>query len=448
MSGLTVGYLSIDELSLELKLLNGSNTDKINCCKIQNLLKSKHRLLVTLLVSNAAAMEALPLFLDKLVPSWLAVVLSTTLVLFVGEIIPQSVCTGPRQLEIAAGLAGFTKVLMIILYPINEPLRLLLDYLFEESEENAYKNRYVNSDLQALINLHTIKSLKFDNTNNNSNNNNNNSSIKEDFGLDEDQANFMISSIEAKNIKVKHVLIPIDKTFVFDYDKKIDYDSIKLIDESGFSRIPVYINNNKKHIIGIVRIKQLIKLDISLNKSLREHGVQVRKPLLITDELSLINLLKEFKKGTSHMAFVTNNINNYNDYIQNLIIDNDINNKNTSLPINYKDSKSFKINNKLYDAKYNHSIEVGNELNNLMNKNNIFKSEDVIKSKSTGKINVDTDINTNIDQQDLLGIVTLEDVLEKVFNIDILDEDDYEKYLIKNYFKDNKTTLTKEGKQF
>jgi metal transporter CNNM len=40
-------------------------------------------------------MEALPIFLDNLVPSFWAIVISVTAVLFAGEVIPQAICTGP-----------------------------------------------------------------------------------------------------------------------------------------------------------------------------------------------------------------------------------------------------------------------------------------------------------------------------------------------------------------
>ena len=56
--------------------------------------KDHHLLLVSLLLVNAAVNEALPIFLDSLVPSWLAIVLSVTLVLFFGEIIPSAIFTG------------------------------------------------------------------------------------------------------------------------------------------------------------------------------------------------------------------------------------------------------------------------------------------------------------------------------------------------------------------
>ncbi len=51
-----------------------------------------HKLLVTLLLVNALAMEALPLFLDVIVPAWVSILLSVSFVLLFGEIIPQALC--------------------------------------------------------------------------------------------------------------------------------------------------------------------------------------------------------------------------------------------------------------------------------------------------------------------------------------------------------------------
>ncbi len=48
---------------------------------------------VTLLLCNAVAMEALPIFLDKLMHEWVAILVSVTAVLFAGEIFPQAICS-------------------------------------------------------------------------------------------------------------------------------------------------------------------------------------------------------------------------------------------------------------------------------------------------------------------------------------------------------------------
>lgn len=67
MSGLTVGYLSIDDLVLELKVNTGTEAEKYYASKLLPILAHRHWLLVTLLICNATAMEALPIFLSKFV---------------------------------------------------------------------------------------------------------------------------------------------------------------------------------------------------------------------------------------------------------------------------------------------------------------------------------------------------------------------------------------------
>jgi hypothetical protein len=48
---------------------------------------------VTLLLCNACAMEALPLFLDTLTDPVTAITVSVTAVLVFGEVLPQAVCS-------------------------------------------------------------------------------------------------------------------------------------------------------------------------------------------------------------------------------------------------------------------------------------------------------------------------------------------------------------------
>ena len=88
MSGLTVGLLSIDDLVLEMKIKSGTEEEQNQASRLLPLISNHHLLMVTLLISNAAAMEALPLFLGYMVPSYAAIIISVTLVLAFGEIIP------------------------------------------------------------------------------------------------------------------------------------------------------------------------------------------------------------------------------------------------------------------------------------------------------------------------------------------------------------------------
>ena len=88
-------------------------------------------------------MEALPIFLDKICPSpVVAILLSVTLVLFFGEVIPQALCKA-YGLQIGASTACFVKALMSLLYPIVWPIAKILDYLFGEEAKSLRRIDWV-----------------------------------------------------------------------------------------------------------------------------------------------------------------------------------------------------------------------------------------------------------------------------------------------------------------
>ena len=87
MSCLTVGYLSVDQLTMELKQNTGTEEEKAASKIILPVLSNRHWLLCTLLLMNSFAMEALPVFLDRVFSRLTAVVISVTLLLIFGEVI-------------------------------------------------------------------------------------------------------------------------------------------------------------------------------------------------------------------------------------------------------------------------------------------------------------------------------------------------------------------------
>jgi metal transporter CNNM len=70
---------------MTIKLRSGTANEKKNASKVLPIISRHHLLLVTLMLWNASATEALPIFLSGLVPEYLAVIISVTLVLFMGE---------------------------------------------------------------------------------------------------------------------------------------------------------------------------------------------------------------------------------------------------------------------------------------------------------------------------------------------------------------------------
>ena len=57
--------------------------------RIYPLVKRHHLLLVTLLLANAGAVEAMPIFMDRITNPVVAIVVSVSAVLLFGEILPQ-----------------------------------------------------------------------------------------------------------------------------------------------------------------------------------------------------------------------------------------------------------------------------------------------------------------------------------------------------------------------
>ena len=366
MSGLTVGYLSVDKLTMELREKTGTQMEKEYSKIILPVLSNHHWLLCTLLLMNSFAMEALPVFLDRVFSRLTAVIISVTLLLIFGEVIPQALCTGPRQIQIAAMAAPMTRFLMIISWPISYWLGKCLDIILGEQG----RTRYQNQDLKALVEMHTYEAIKKI-----SEEEEKNLYIsKEDIpkpsntmGLSTVEANLMISALEIREKKVIEIMISFDKVYSIKHEEPLNRKKVLEILDKGFSRIPVFRNDDKTDLIGILRIKQLISIDFNQNRSLKELGIRLKSPLVIPPQMTLIELLREFRKGKSHMAFITEQV----ELLQNKLGLN----RNNSVQFNLRYNETF------LDAK---------------------------------KIKV-------------LGIVTLEDVIEQIFNLEIMDEEDYEK---------------------
>lgn len=163
---------------------------------------------------------------------------------------------------------------MYLSSPISFPISKLLDILLGHHS----KSRFLNNDLKALIELHTINALEKMNiiekkidieSNINANvssslkntqmqssylntmeiSNTHNDNI---FGLNQEQANLMISAIEMKERKAIELMIPLSNTFMISYDDSLDKFKIGLILDKGFSRIPVYANDDRNDIVGMI----------------------------------------------------------------------------------------------------------------------------------------------------------------------------------------------------
>lgn len=162
-SGLLLGLCSLDPLLLAIKERAADTAaERLAAARLLPIVKQHHRLLVTLLLMNAAANEALPLFLEHLVPPLVSLLMSITLVLFFGEILPAAVLTGPNQIQMGGALVPLVRVVLWLLYPIAGPTAALLDWLLpdhdpkpdETSAGGSMPNTgFTRNELSALIRI-------------------------------------------------------------------------------------------------------------------------------------------------------------------------------------------------------------------------------------------------------------------------------------------------------
>lgn len=83
-----------DQVYLQVIAGSGCGKDRENAWKVLSVLqRGKHWVLVSLLLGNVIVNETLPIVLDQEVKGgWFAVLVSTTLIVIFGEVIPQSLC--------------------------------------------------------------------------------------------------------------------------------------------------------------------------------------------------------------------------------------------------------------------------------------------------------------------------------------------------------------------
>lgn len=148
--------MGLDKLELEVKSTSGTEEEKIAAKRIMPLLRNHHQLLATLLLGNAICFESLPIFMDAIMPSWAAILISTTFILIVGEVVPQALCVGPQQLQIASKSSPLVSFLMTVTCCITVPVGRALDHFLGVHEEY----RYDKQTLISIVGLHARKGNK------------------------------------------------------------------------------------------------------------------------------------------------------------------------------------------------------------------------------------------------------------------------------------------------
>ncbi|OQR94658.1 hypothetical protein ACHHYP_01010 [Achlya hypogyna] len=344
MAGLTMGLLSLDKLNLQILELQGTEDEKTRAANLLPIIKQHHRLLVTLLLFNAAANEALPIFLNRLVPESQAIIISVTCVLFFGEIIPSALFTGKQQLAIASMLVPLVRLLMFVAFPLAYPIATALDVILGEDHDGT---RYKRRELKALVALQN-NSPPFKPSTSQSKLQSYRDMARANYGsttspttglptlhsasssdssdesleplalpaatpltplysvtgtnLHNDEVAIIHGALDMSTKTVQMVMTPFDQVYMLNVDTILDFDVMTDILASGYSRIPVF-KNHRTNIVGILLVKRLIVLSPEDHRPLKD--LMLRRPILVTPDHSCYSILNVFQEGRCHIAVVT-----------------------------------------------------------------------------------------------------------------------------------------------
>lgn len=372
MSGLTLGLMSLGLVELEILQRSGSSTEKKQAAVIFPVVQKQHQLLVTLLLCNAAAMEALPLYLDKLFHPVVAVILSVTFVLAFGEIIPQAVCSR-YGLSVGANCVWLVRVLMIICFPIAYPIGKILDSVFGHHEA-----LFRRPQLKALVSIHSQEAGR-------------------GGELSHDEATIINGALDLTEKTAEEAMTPIESTFSLDVTTKLNWETIGKILARGHSRIPVY-SGNPKNLIGLLLVKNL--LTVRAETETPVSSVSIRRMPRVPADMPLYDILNEFQKGSSHMAAVVKVREKEKKLLSNGMAGDKISTKGGESQLRVP----------LLDKH-------GGEPNTVV--------VNIEKSQQNGFVTYNSKhVLDETEDEEVIGIITLEDVFEELLQEEIVDETD------------------------
>ena len=310
---------------------------------------------------NAISNEALPIFLEALVPPSVAILCSVTLVLFFGEIFPSAIFTGPQQLVIAHRLLPLVRLAMWLLYPLAGPIAALLDWFLHDDEDVAAYNR---GELSALIRIHyeermaskqkrrqqelailqatngdhvgaldftsvvfsameqqkqqslraTKRQVEHDSQRAVAQSTRSSSSApydKREFersnSIHFDEVTMAEGALQMRTKVAVDVFTPLRKIFSVPMDMELTEKNMVKIYASGFTRVPVYVDGQKSAIAGLLMTRQLIVVDPRDARPV--STLPLRVPLCVSPTMPLVHVLNLLQTGGDavkggHMALV------------------------------------------------------------------------------------------------------------------------------------------------
>jgi len=284
ISGSEIAFFSLNPSQLHELKNNNTKRNKI----IIKLLETPKKLLATILIANNfinVAIVILSAFIInktfdfsgyQILGFIIQVIVITAIILLFGEIMPKMYAT-----QNAVIFANFMSSPIRLLLKILHPLSLLL------VNSTSIIDKRISKKAPDISIDELSKAIDI-------------TANKEDTQQKIEEKKILKGIVKFGDIDVKEIMkARIDVTAI---NEEINFkDLLKIILESGFSRIPVY-KDNFDTILGIIYIKDLVPY---LENGKEFNWIDKMKPAFFVPENKKINvLLKEFQEKKIHLAIV------------------------------------------------------------------------------------------------------------------------------------------------
>ena len=328
MSGLTVGFMGINPILLEIHEKHGTSKEKKVAKRILYILNKHHWLLVTLLLCNSFAAETMPIVLSKLFKEIYSVIISVIALLIIGEIIPMALCTGPKQMKLITCFYPLVYFLMIVTYILSMPFALIMDKVIGKQETT----RFNNDELKEMIRLHDK-----------SNFNKNNENLKANIGLNKIQIKIIENVIDLGEKKIIDIIKNYNVMKKYEKNEEISDYKKKNIQLNKQENVPIY-EDNIHNVVGVLNIIDLLNTE-NINNF---NELKLDKPLFINENKDIFEIFEKLIVNDKKLSFILKEINleelsqkSEND--QQVLLDNDNNRNNDDNLISNNDENKDKL---------------------------------------------------------------------------------------------------------
>lgn len=253
-SGSEISFNASNKLRLKKSAENGSKTAAMAYKISENFTTALSAILIGNNLANIAASSVTTIIIIQLlnalgigesansIASAIATVVMTTIILIFGEIIPKILAKQHAD-RVVRWVAYPVRILTIILYPLVFIVMLLINLLRKIWGKD-------NSDDEPTVTEEDLSSII--------------ETVEEEGVIDENKSELLQSTLEFPDTTVEEIMTPRIDMISIDIDDT-DEAIAEIIEESHFSRIPVY-EDSIDNIIGILYLNHYYKNSVENSK--------------------------------------------------------------------------------------------------------------------------------------------------------------------------------------